>query len=153
MKWTPIQLPIVIWFQENNNQIGLKQVSAVDFGELALMANVIIITVQYRLNIFGFFHNDKYSGNYGLLDQRLALEFIINNRYGLNTKLSILSKIEKKIVTEFLVMNLVETKTRLFYQAMEVEQCQLDTICYRLNQAAWLQVPSCTRVHLYLTGI
>ena len=80
MELTLLQLPIVIWFQENNNQIGLKQISAVDFGELALMANVIIVTVQYRLNIFGFFHDENYSGNYGLLDQRLALEFIVNNR-------------------------------------------------------------------------
>ena len=75
------KLPIVVWFQENNNQIGLKKITAVDFGELALMANVIIITVQYRLNIFGFFHyRDQFTGNYGLLDQRLALEFISNNR-------------------------------------------------------------------------
>lgn len=76
------RLPILVWFQENSNQIGLKSISSVDFGEIALMANVIVVTVQYRLNIFGFYHGQNHTGNYGLLDQRQALEFISNNRSG-----------------------------------------------------------------------
>ena len=43
------------------------------------MANAIVISVQYRLGIFGFLHSKKFAritGNWALLDQQLALKFI-----------------------------------------------------------------------------
>lgn len=43
---------------------------------------VVVITVQYRTNIFGWLHvpsSDIFNGNYGLLDQALALKWINQN--------------------------------------------------------------------------
>jgi carboxylesterase type B len=47
-------------------------------GRLLLNKDVILVTINYRLNIFGFFTtaNDAAPGNIGLYDQVLALEWV-----------------------------------------------------------------------------
>lgn len=41
----------------------------------------ILVTIQYRLGIFGFLHlnSTEYTGNMGLKDQQLALKWIHQN--------------------------------------------------------------------------
>lgn len=43
--------------------------------------DVILVTFNYRLNIFGFlsFDSDEYSGNMGLKDQQLAIQWVHSN--------------------------------------------------------------------------
>lgn len=52
-----------------------------DSSELSRQGGVIIVTIQYRLGIFGFFSlgNEEASGNYGLWDQMLALKWVNQN--------------------------------------------------------------------------
>lgn len=53
-----------------------------DGSSLALLGDVVVVTLNYRLNIFGFLNaNNKEMApnNVGLLDQRAALEWIQDN--------------------------------------------------------------------------
>lgn len=52
-----------------------------DGGELALRGDVIVVTINYRLNVFGFFTTGDHvaRGNYGIWDQRTALQWIKTN--------------------------------------------------------------------------
>nr|XP_022905796.1 juvenile hormone esterase-like [Onthophagus taurus] len=48
--------------------------------EFLIPENVLLVTLNYRLNIFGFFSLDDLNfGNAGLKDQRLALEWVQKN--------------------------------------------------------------------------
>ncbi|XP_021369858.1 carboxylesterase 5A-like [Mizuhopecten yessoensis] len=55
--------------------------SGTDGSALALHGDVIVVTINYRLNIFGFFTtgDNSATGNYGLWDQMLALQWVKNN--------------------------------------------------------------------------
>lgn len=59
-----------------------------DGSELATSGDVIVVTINYRLNIFGFIStgDSNLPGNYGLWDQRLAIQWVKNNirEYGGN---------------------------------------------------------------------
>lgn len=52
-----------------------------DGGWLALQGDVIVVTLNYRLGIFGFLALDHPAalGNYGIWDQKLALQWIHEN--------------------------------------------------------------------------
>jgi carboxylesterase type B len=50
------------------------------YGDLlAQLTNTIIVTHNYRLGAFGFLASTEISGNYGILDQRLAMEWVQGN--------------------------------------------------------------------------
>lgn len=54
-------------------------------GEAYAKKGVILVTISYRVNVFGFLYDQKqekelgFSGNQGLLDQIAALEWISEN--------------------------------------------------------------------------
>ena len=54
-------------------------------GKLMQKKGVILATISYRVNVFGFLYDQKqekelgFSGNQGLLDQIAALEWISEN--------------------------------------------------------------------------
>ena len=50
-----------------------------DGSYLAALGNVIVITVQYRVGVFGFLKSDSITGNMGLWDQIMALKWIRTN--------------------------------------------------------------------------
>jgi carboxylesterase type B len=52
-----------------------------DGAVLSSVGNVIIVTINYRLGLLGFLDigNEKASGNFGLLDQHLALQWVNEN--------------------------------------------------------------------------
>ncbi|BCR99630.1 uncharacterized protein AKAW2_41313A [Aspergillus luchuensis] len=96
--WTPVpdpqvrnpKWPVVIWFHGGWFQIGdPNQEPGMDPTELISTArlNAIFIAVGYRLNVFGFLAGEALReesagqevGNYGLWDQRLALEWVYQN--------------------------------------------------------------------------
>jgi len=99
--WTPEPapaqpLPVMVWFHGGSNQTGSTG-DQVPFGiggplyngrALAETRDVIVVTTNYRLNVFGFFAHSAlaaedpthpYAGNQGLLDQRAALEWVQKN--------------------------------------------------------------------------
>jgi para-nitrobenzyl esterase len=96
--WTPFPapeqaLPVMIWIHGGGNVNGsasepvpFLKLGVFYSGEfLAENHGVIVVSLNYRLGVFGFFgHPDLWadggtSGNQGLLDQQLAMEWVQDN--------------------------------------------------------------------------
>ncbi|CAF0722473.1 unnamed protein product [Didymodactylos carnosus] len=70
---------IMVFCHGGSNQVG--SASLFDGSVIAALGDVIVITINYRLNILGFLSPGKHimKGNYGLHDQLLALKWISIN--------------------------------------------------------------------------
>lgn len=85
-------LPILVWIHGGSFRYGSS--SDIDGSILAAKSNLIVVTISYRLGIFGFFHMNETgaNGNQALLDQNLALKWIYRNAEkfgGIRTKITI----------------------------------------------------------------
>src|SRR5579884_480710 len=89
--WTPAKSnrerhPVMVWIHGGAFTRGSGSTPAYDGEELA-KKGVIVVTINYRLGIFGFFAHPELtkesdrnaSGNYALLDQIAALEWVQRN--------------------------------------------------------------------------
>ncbi len=89
--WTPATspsagLPVMVWFHGGGLVSGEGSEAFFD-GAMLAKKGVIVVTVNYRLNIFGLFAHPELtaesprhsSGNYGFLDQIAALGWVKNN--------------------------------------------------------------------------
>ena len=92
--WTPAKstgekLPVMVWLHGGGVQSGYSHETEFD-GETLARRGVILVTVNYRLNIFGFFAHKLLteesprhaSGNYGIMDQIQALKWTRENIAG-----------------------------------------------------------------------
>ena len=100
--WTPNPAPakprpVMVWFPGGGNQNGSAGDPVpfpgvpghfYDAHVLAEEQDVVVVTINYRLNAFGFFAHHAlaaedpaypFAGNQGLLDQRAALEWVRAN--------------------------------------------------------------------------
>ena len=76
-------LPVYVWIHGGANKTG----KAPDLNYFAKEANLVVVAIQYRLGLLGFFKHDalktgdplENSGNFGLLDQMTALKWVKNN--------------------------------------------------------------------------
>ncbi len=79
-------LPVMVWFHGGANAGGTASSALYKDGTL-VQHGVVLVTVNYRLGIFGFLSLPELtkesphhsSGNYGLLDQLLALRWVHDN--------------------------------------------------------------------------
>lgn len=92
--WTPrsaagntkAKLPVVMWIHGGAYMSGFGFEKEMD-GEAWAERGVILVTINYRLNVFGFLahpalsaeNEEGLSGNYGLYDQIAALKWIVSN--------------------------------------------------------------------------
>ena len=89
--WTPewpvkTGLPVMVWIHGGSNVIGSGGESTYDGAALA-RRGVVVVTINYRLGVLGFFAHPELtrespnhaSGNYGLLDQVAALQWVRQN--------------------------------------------------------------------------
>jgi len=96
--WTPAwpprsSLPVMVWIHGGGNVAG-SGVEALFNGEVLARHGVVVVNVNYRLGIFGFFAHPALTkesphhagGNYGLADQIMALHWVRDNiaRFGGN---------------------------------------------------------------------
>ncbi len=80
-------LPIMVWIHGGSNTTGATDNPLYHGARLAARANVLLFTIQYRLNLFGFLYHEALfngdpandSGNYATLDIIRALEWIRDN--------------------------------------------------------------------------
>jgi para-nitrobenzyl esterase len=89
--WTPAKtgtdrLPVMVWIHGGGFQAGAGAEPRHD-GEPLTRKNVVLVTINYRLGVFGFLAHPgltseserKASGNYGMLDQVAALRWVRDN--------------------------------------------------------------------------
>ncbi|VVC90354.1 unnamed protein product [Leptidea sinapis] len=71
--------PTLVWFHGGNFVRGSP--NTINPFQLVLKQKVIFVSMAYRLNIFGFFStlDNEAPGNFGLLDQVAALNWVKNN--------------------------------------------------------------------------
>lgn len=72
-------LPVMVWFPGGAFLVG--SASTYEGSELAARGKVVLVFLQYRLGILGFFStgNSHARGNWGLLDQIAALRWVQEN--------------------------------------------------------------------------
>ncbi len=89
--WTPkaspdAKLPVMVWIHGGGFQAGATSEPRQD-GEHLAHKGVVVVSMNYRLGIFGFFSHSALtkesphhaSGNYGLQDQAAALQWVRKN--------------------------------------------------------------------------
>ena len=89
--WTPADrntkdLPVLVYFYGGGNVAGDASEHRYD-GESMSKKGIVVVTANYRLNIFGYLAHPELSretsygasGNYGALDQVAALEWVKQN--------------------------------------------------------------------------
>ncbi|XP_045389528.1 carboxylesterase 3 isoform X2 [Lemur catta] len=71
--------PVMVWFHGGSLTVGAA--TSYDGSALAAYGDVVVVTVQYRLGVFGFFSTgDEHApGNQGFLDVVAALRWIQGN--------------------------------------------------------------------------
>lgn len=87
--WTPrpargARLPVMLWLYGGSNRAGWSFEPNYHGQHLARRGNVVVVTVAYRVGIFGFFGHPElrrapYPTNFGLLDQVAALRWVRAN--------------------------------------------------------------------------
>jgi para-nitrobenzyl esterase len=91
-QWSPqARLPVMFWIHGGGNYGGTASSANFD-GESLSRHGVVVVTANYRLTVFGFLAHPELtresphhsSGDYGLLDQIAALEWVRGNivRFG-----------------------------------------------------------------------
>ncbi|WP_412850974.1 carboxylesterase family protein [Chryseobacterium sp. PMSZPI] len=74
------KLPVVVWIHGGSHEIGCGDLATADPAEWVKEQNIIVVTVSYRLGLFGFLGgNEKRLPNLGLFDMIEALRWIKNN--------------------------------------------------------------------------
>ncbi len=87
--WAPAdggrKLPVFVWFYGGGLQVGYTAEMEFD-GERIARRGIVVVTVNYRLNVFGFLSHPELSAedpsapaNFGFLDQQAALRWVQRN--------------------------------------------------------------------------
>jgi para-nitrobenzyl esterase len=89
--WTPgtdssVKRPVMVWLHGGAFAYGSGNRAVTNGANLARRGDVVVVSVNHRLNIFGFLHlaeigGERYahSGNAGVLDLVAALEWVRDN--------------------------------------------------------------------------
>ena len=73
--------PILVFIHGGALATGTSSADLYEPSTVVSMEDIIVVTINYRLNIFGFLHlaDTDASGNQGFLDQNLALKWVYDN--------------------------------------------------------------------------
>lgn len=79
--WTPDaddkKHPVLFWIHGGGFSFGSG--SSTDGSHLAVAGDVVVVTINYRVGIFGFLYIENEIANLGMLDQITALEWVRDN--------------------------------------------------------------------------
>lgn len=88
--WTPAlddgKRPVMVWLHGRGFYAGAGSEELYDGANLARRGDVVVVTINHRLNVFGYLHladldgeNFATSGNAGVQDMELALRWVKDN--------------------------------------------------------------------------
>ncbi|MFX1364919.1 MAG: carboxylesterase/lipase family protein [Promethearchaeota archaeon] len=81
--WTPgidnKKRPVMFWIHGGGYLIGGSRAPTYDGAPLAQRGDIVIVTINYRLGIFGYLYVPGETANVGQLDQVLALKWVHDN--------------------------------------------------------------------------
>ncbi|GAA2436614.1 carboxylesterase family protein [Mycolicibacterium llatzerense] len=73
-------LPVMVWFHGGAYLAGTGEAAVYDADALALEGEVVVVSVSYRIGLFGYLTPDGFGdSNVGLRDQLLALRWVREN--------------------------------------------------------------------------
>lgn len=77
-------LPVMVFIHGGAFIMGSSADPMIDGAHMAASRRVVVVSLNYRLGVLGFLALDDLTGNYGLLDQQLALQWVQQNigRFG-----------------------------------------------------------------------
>lgn len=124
-------LPVIVFVHGGSNVSGYTADPVYDGAELAKAANAVVVSVNYRLGIFGFLSLPQLktgadaledSGNFALLDIVAALKFVnrnISNFGGNPTRVTLMGQSAGAINVYALLTTpvTVDARPRLFHRA------------------------------------
>ncbi|XP_059119052.1 acylcarnitine hydrolase-like [Peromyscus eremicus] len=72
-------LPVMVWIHGGGLTVGMA--SVYDGSKLAAIEDILVVTIQYRLGVLGYFstRDEHARGNRGFLDQVAALHWVQQN--------------------------------------------------------------------------
>lgn len=73
---------VLVWIHGGGYKTGASGISWYNGQYFADEQDIVLVSFNYRMNIFGFPGNPDSTANLGLLDQRLAIEWIRDNIEG-----------------------------------------------------------------------
>ncbi len=71
--------PVMVFIYGGAFAQGVSGCSGYDARYLVATTNTILVSMTYRVGVLGFLINANSNGNYGILDQRLALQWVQQN--------------------------------------------------------------------------
>jgi carboxylesterase type B len=82
--WTKPQVgeqkkAVLLWIYGGGFTTGNSDNPGYNGQYIAEQEDVVLVSINYRLNVFGFPSSPNGTYNLGLLDQRLAVEWVLDN--------------------------------------------------------------------------
>ncbi|KAF7375397.1 Carboxylic ester hydrolase [Mycena sanguinolenta] len=79
-KSAPALKPVLFWIHGGGNTQGTGEDATFDGGSLVSRTDSVVVTVDHRLNIFGYLGlDDAIKGNYAIADKVAALQWVHDN--------------------------------------------------------------------------
>ncbi|KAJ7438205.1 alpha/beta-hydrolase [Mycena galericulata] len=76
----PVLKPVLFWIHGGGNAQGTGEDATFDGGSLVSRTDSVLVTVDHRLNIFGYLGlDDAVKGNYAIADKIAALQWVHDN--------------------------------------------------------------------------
>ncbi|MFL0242711.1 carboxylesterase family protein [Mycobacterium sp. SMC-17] len=73
-------LPVMVWFHGGAYLAGTGEAAVYDADALTLEGEVVVVSVSYRIGLFGYLTPERFGdSNIGLRDQLLALQWVREN--------------------------------------------------------------------------
>jgi para-nitrobenzyl esterase len=74
--------PALVWLHGGGWALGFSASPVLDGAHLALAADAVVVTLNYRLGSLGWLNHPELGANWGMLDQALALAWVRDNIEG-----------------------------------------------------------------------
>jgi carboxylesterase type B len=79
-KFAPALKPVLFWIHGGGNTQGTGEDATFDGGSLVSRTDSVVVTIDHRLNIFGYLGlDDAVKGNYAIADKVAALQWVHDN--------------------------------------------------------------------------